>query len=138
MIYTTLNKIKEHSPCAEGWQKLLKHLNKTKADDERLSFRTLLSSNGLNDAIWCCRVAPEYFQEWRLFAVWCARQVQHLKGQAGESAGESAARTVAEVARIAAGAAWAARTVGGAVGGGSAEAAATAQIEEFKRILDEE
>ena len=78
MKYTTLNKIRVHHPCSDGWEKLLKHLNKTKADDEPLSFVTILESNGLDDALWCCRAAPEYDREWRLFAVWCATQVKHL------------------------------------------------------------
>ena len=78
MITTTLNRIREHSPCAEGWEKLLKHLGKTKADDEPLPFSVILESNGLDDALWCCRAEPQYAREWRLYAVWCARQVQHL------------------------------------------------------------
>ena len=36
MICTTLNKIREHDPCADGWQKLLAGLNKTEPDDEPL------------------------------------------------------------------------------------------------------
>ncbi len=78
MITTTLNKIRVHSPCQEGWGKLLKHLGKTKADDEPLPFAVIVESNGLEDALWCCRTAPERDREWRLFAVWCARRVQHL------------------------------------------------------------
>jgi len=78
MITTTLNKIRDHSPCQEGWGKLLKHLGKTKADDEPLPFAVIVESNGIEDALWCCRSAPEYDKEWRLFAVWCARQVKHL------------------------------------------------------------
>lgn len=76
MFYTTLNKIREHGPCQSGWEKLLKHLRKHKADDEPLSFKVILESNGLNDAIWALRTidAPEV----RLFAVRCVRQVQHL------------------------------------------------------------
>ena len=78
MITTTLNAIREHSPCADGWAKLLKHLGKTQADDEPLPFVTILDSNGLDDALWCTRAAPEHNRLWRLYAVWCARQVQHL------------------------------------------------------------
>ena len=78
MLYTTLNKIRAHSPCESGWKKLLAQLGKTQADDELLPFAVILKSNGLDDALWCCRSAPEYDREWRLFAVWCARQVQHL------------------------------------------------------------
>ena len=78
MLTTTLNKIREHGPCADGWKKLLKHLGKIKANDEPLPFSVILESNRIDDALWCCRTAPEYDKEWRLFAVWCARQVQHL------------------------------------------------------------
>jgi hypothetical protein len=78
MKYTTLNKIRAHSPCEYGWKKLLTHLGKTQADDEPLSFVTILESNGLDDTLWCCCAAPEYDREWRLFAVWCALQVKHL------------------------------------------------------------
>ena len=76
MFYTTLNKIREHSPCCEGWRRLLTYLGKTKADDEPLSFKSILDSNGLDDAIWALRSidAPEV----RLFAVRCVRQIQHL------------------------------------------------------------
>ena len=76
MFYTTLNKIREHSPCCEGWRRLLTYLGKTKADDEPLSFKSILDSNGLDDAIWALRSidAPEV----HLFAVRCVRQIQHL------------------------------------------------------------
>ena len=75
---TTLNKIREHSPCASGWEKLLSYLGKTKADDEEISVLTILDSNGLDDAIWCLRAVEGYDREIRLYAVWCARQVRHL------------------------------------------------------------
>jgi len=75
---TTLNKIRAHGPCAEGWEKLLKHLRKTKSDDEPLSLLTILDSNGLDDALWCFRAIDGRDKEIRLYAVWCARQVQHL------------------------------------------------------------
>ena len=77
-MYTTLKKIKDCDPCGDGWNKLLKSLNKTEADDEPLTFSHILESNGLSDAIWAMRSAPEYDKEWRLFAVFCARQIQHL------------------------------------------------------------
>ena len=78
MIYTTLNKIRAHSPCGEGWAKLLRHLGKTQADDEPLALGTILDSNGLDDALWCLRAVDGHQREMRLYAVWCARQVQHL------------------------------------------------------------
>jgi hypothetical protein len=53
-------------------------LGKTQADDEPLSLITILDSNGLDDAQWCLRAVEGYDREIRLYAVWCARQVQHL------------------------------------------------------------
>jgi len=75
---TTLNKIRAHEPCSVGWEKLLKHLGKRKADDEPLNIKTILESNGVDDAIWCLQAVEGKDKEIRLFAVWCARQVQHL------------------------------------------------------------
>lgn len=75
---TTLNKIRTHSPCESGWKKLLNHLGKTKADDEPLAITTVLDSNGFYDALWCLLAVEGHDREIRLYAVWCARQVQHL------------------------------------------------------------
>ena len=75
---TTLNAIREHSPCSCGWTKLLRTLNKTKAGDEPVSIVQILGSNGLDDALWCLRAVKGRDREIRLFAVWCARQVEHL------------------------------------------------------------
>ena len=75
---TTLNQIRECGPCKSGWKKLLAHLGKTKADDDSLSIMTILESNGLDDALWCLRAVKGRDREIRLYAVWCARQVQHL------------------------------------------------------------
>ena len=77
-ITTTLNRIRSHGPCEDGWKKLLAGLGKTRADDEPLPFASIVAINGIDDALWCCRAEPQYAKEWRLFAVWCARQVQHL------------------------------------------------------------
>ena len=119
---TTLNQIRKHSPCSEGWTKLLTALGKTKADDEALSLITILDSNGLDDALWCLRALEGRDKEIRLFAVWCARQVRHLmtdqrsinaldvaeafaNGSATEeqiNAAEAAARAAAWAARAAA------------------------------------
>ena len=75
---TTLNKIRDQSPCADGWAKLLKSLNKTKADDDPVLLVQILDSNGLDDALWCLRAVTGRDKEIRLYAVWCARQVQNL------------------------------------------------------------
>ena len=78
MLTTTLNRIREHSPCESGWKKLLAYLGKTKADDEILPYSVILESNGLNDALWCMRTEAKYEKEWRTFALKCTRRVEHL------------------------------------------------------------
>lgn len=75
---TTLNDIRACHPCADGWGKLLNTLGKTKADDEPLSLLTILDSNGLDDALWCACAFKGHDRDFRLFAIWSARQVQHL------------------------------------------------------------
>lgn len=77
-MHTTLNKIRKCRPCQDGWKKLLQHLGKTTADDEPIPVLTVLDSNGLDDALWCLRAVDGHEKEMRLYAVWCARQVQHL------------------------------------------------------------
>ena len=124
---TTLNQIRECGPCESGWKRLLAHLGKTKADDESLSILTILESNGLDDALWCLRAVKGRDREIRLYAVWCARQVQHLNTDPRVSACIDVAERFAngeatDEERDAAGAAaWAAA---GAAAGDAAWAAA--------------
>ena len=72
---TTLNAIRKASPCENGWLKLLKHLGKTKADDEPLDLLTVLDSNGLDDALWVMSYAKPDDRLARHFQAWCAEQV---------------------------------------------------------------
>jgi hypothetical protein len=132
---TTLNAIRAHITCADGWTKLLRHLGKTTADDEPLSIVTVLDSNGFDDALWCLRAVDGHAREMRLYAVWCARQVRHLMTDARSVAALGVAErhargdaTDAELAaagaatRAAAGAAV--RAAAGAAAGDAAWAAA--------------
>lgn len=159
---TTLNKIRGHAPCTNGWEKLLKHLGKTRPDDEPLSLLTILDSNGLDDTIWCFRAVEGHDKEKRLFAVWCARQVQHLmadqrsidaldvaeryaNGLATDDELSAAARAAAwdatVAARAAAGAAaWVAAVAAratGATGDAAREAARDGQETKLREILRE-
>ena len=162
MIYITLNRIRAHTPCADGWRKLLAHLGKTQADDEPLALATILQSNGLDDAIWCLRAVDGHEKEMRLYAVWCARQVQHLMkdprslaaldvaerhahGQATDdelaAAGAAAWAAAWDAAREAAwAAAWAAASAAAvaawdAAWDAASAAAREAQIAEFVRVF---
>jgi hypothetical protein len=76
-VNTTLNIIRSHKPCADGWQKLLTGLNKTQADDEPLPLTRILEVNGLDDVLWVLRCVDDQ-RALRLYAVACAREVQHL------------------------------------------------------------
>ena len=78
---TTLNEIRSHGPCQDGWAKLLKHLGKTRPDAKPLSLLTILDSNGLGDAVWCLRTEPTPERTQR-FALAVARRVGHLHPQA--------------------------------------------------------
>ena len=77
-LTTTLARIRAHSPCTDGWRKLLTGLGKTEPDDEPLPFATILSINGVDDALWCLRAEPRHERLWRLMAVRMARTVEHL------------------------------------------------------------
>lgn len=158
MITTTLNRIREHKPCQNGWEKLLKHLGKTQEDDEPLPYSVIVESNGFDDALWCCRAEPQYSKEWRLFAVWCARQVEYLmtaeqsknalnvaeryaNGQATDEELAAAGTAASAAARDAASdAAWAARDAArdaawGAAGAAARDAARDAQTKKFLEVV---
>ena len=146
---TTLNQIRSKSPCVDGWTKLLKHLGKTQADDEPLSLTTILDSNGLEDALWCLQAVDGHAREIRLYAVWCARQVQHLtkdqrsidaldvaerfaNGQATKNELDIAGDAAGDAAGAAAGAAGAA---GAAVRAAAVDAAGAAQEVKFREMF---
>ena len=78
MLTTTLNRLKLHSPCSSGALRLLRGLDKTRADDERLPFARILEISGLDDVEWCCRAEPRLDHIWRLYAVRSARRLESL------------------------------------------------------------
>jgi len=152
---TTLQQIRDCSPCHEGWQTLLSSLGKTKADNEELCLLHVLESNGLDDALWCLRALQGYDREKRLYAVWCASQVKHLmtdsrsfnalvvaerfaEGDASREDLEAAGDAAWAAARAAArDAAWAAArdAARDAAGDAAWDAARDAQKSEFIRMV---
>ncbi len=159
---TTLNKIREHSPCTDGWEKLLKSLGKTKADDELIGLLAILESNGLDDALWCLRAVDGHEKAARKLACDFALSVTHLwvmpeivgqylatqdetiraaaRAAAWAAAGAAARDAARAAARAAAGdAAWAAaRAAAGAAAGDAARDAARAvQKELFIKMCEE-
>ena len=95
MYYTTLKQLRKAGACVDGYNKLVRHIQQrpfTKEDEQRdkhirfahtevIGFKTIIDSNGLDDALWslkACEQTQDLKRSERLFAVWCARQVQHL------------------------------------------------------------
>ena len=79
MITITLQQIEAHNPCTSGWTKVLRANGGVSADrTQPFALASVLDSNDLADTLWCLKCLPEYDAVWRLYAVWCARQVQHL------------------------------------------------------------
>ena len=129
-LTTTLNRIWACNPCDEGKERALKAAGKDAPDDEPITYQQIIEAVGLEDALWCCQAEPRYNREWRLFAVWCARRVQHLmidersinaldvaeRHAHGKATDEELAAVwaVAEAAGAAGGAAWAMAAAGAA------------------------
>lgn len=57
-MYTTLKIIKSYMPCICSYKTLLKHLNKTEADDEPVHILTILEATCIADAMWALRCFP--------------------------------------------------------------------------------
>jgi len=75
-IMITLQQIRDNSPCESGWKKVFKANN---GDMEKpFPLKSIIESNDLQDCFWALRCLPEHNNLWRLYAVWCARQVEHL------------------------------------------------------------
>ena len=140
-MQTTLNKIQACDPCPDGWAKLLKYLGKTEADDEPLAIATIIDSNNLSDALWALRAVEGYDREIRLYAVWCARQAQHLMTDQRSIAALDVAERYAhgnatdEELAAAWGAAWDAAWA--AAGAAAGAAARDAQETELRRVCAE-
>jgi hypothetical protein len=56
MITMSTNEIADFSPCVSGMRKLLKALDKKKADDEQIPLTVILDAVGIIDTIWGFRV----------------------------------------------------------------------------------
>lgn len=124
MITFTLKDLRNHRACINGYNKLVCHLSGKTFDinrethirwqyDEPIPLATILASNGLDDALralQACEQSPEFVRACRLYAVWCARQVQHLmtdpRSIAALDVAERHANSLATDAELAA--AWAA------------------------------
>ena len=73
MLTTTLQAIRAHNPCDDGWKQLLKALGKTGPDNEPLLLETILEHNGIWDALWALRCVVGYQNAIRLYRCYCVR-----------------------------------------------------------------
>ena len=85
----TLKDLRKAGACIAGYNKLVCALTGMEFDPERetyirfrhdepISIEYVLRSNGLDDALWALRAVPDADRDCRHYAVWCAREVQHL------------------------------------------------------------
>ena len=140
---TTLQKLRNAGACIHGYNQLVRYLQGkefTEADRllkryisfrycDQISVRTILESNGFDDALWALRCIDDTDGEIRKFAIWCARQVEHLmidrRSVNALNVAERYANGLATNAELSA--AWAAAwAAAGAAAGAAAEAAAWA------------
>ena len=91
----TLNAIRAHGPCEDGWRKLLAYLGKTGGDDEKLSMLTVLESNGVDDPLWCLRCIKGRDSAIRLLACDFAQAVAHFNADPRVQAAIDVARRYA-------------------------------------------
>ena len=87
-----LKALRAAGACFEGYNKLVRSLQGTAftGDDAKrasylpykyekdINVLQILESNGLDDALWALCCVEGCDKDMRLYAVWCARQVQHL------------------------------------------------------------
>ena len=88
----TLDDLRKAGACYDGYNKVVRMLQGEPfseedaeresyikyAHDEPISLIDIAKNNGLDDALWALRCVPGCDRDARLFAVWCARQVEHL------------------------------------------------------------
>lgn len=153
----TLAALREAGACYGGYNKLVRSIqgkafSMEDADreayirlrhDAEIPLLDILKSNGLDDALWVLHCVLDADRDLSLFAVWCARQVEHLmedqrskdalnvaerfvNGEATDKEREAAQDAAWAAVRGAAvrGAVWPARTAARAATWGAARAAA--------------
>ncbi len=98
----TLPALRKAGACVNGYNRLVRTLQGLEftADDavrtnwlrfvhkDPVSIRTILDSNGIDDALWALRCIDnaDDDKDVRLFAIWCARQVDQLMTDARSTA----------------------------------------------------
>lgn len=147
----TLKQLRENKACISGYNKVvcaLKGVEYKKREtymvykyNEPISLISILETNGFDDALWCLRCNEQWNRDSRLFAVWCARQVQHLitdkRSLKALDVAEAFAKglTTQEKLEDAYAAAWAAKDAAWAAGGAATRDAAWDVRENQKQMF---
>lgn len=58
-LTTTLNKLREHGACSEGYRKLLEHVGLDYPKEKNINVLTILESNNWDDFLWSLRATNE-------------------------------------------------------------------------------
>lgn len=59
-LTTTLTRLRAHGPCADGYEKLLRHLGGPSFDHEAsINLLTIFDSNGVADCLWALRATEQ-------------------------------------------------------------------------------
>jgi hypothetical protein len=96
----TLAALRKEGACINGYNKVVRavqdrefsNYDRMRATYIRFAYKDpiplalIVESNGLEDALWALRCVKGCDRDTRLFAVWCARQVQHLMTDARSTA----------------------------------------------------
>ena len=93
-FFVTLKSLREAGACYEGYNRVVRMLQGREFTVEDLKFDMYIpyakgfateislidicNNNGLDDALWALRCVKGVNRDARMFAVWCARQVEHL------------------------------------------------------------
>lgn len=89
MWAVTLKQLRTHNACVEGYNKVVCMLTGKEFDPTEIEYLPhkhkapislidIAKNNGISDALWATRCLDGKDIDLRLFAVWCARQVDHL------------------------------------------------------------
>ena len=96
----TLAALRKEGACINGYNKVVRAVQGREFSDgdhgretyirfahkDPIPLILIVESNGLDDALWALRCVHDCDRDARLFAVWCARQVQHLMTDARSTA----------------------------------------------------
>lgn len=77
-ITSGVNCMIAHGVPRTWMDKLCDHYGTVNLGTQEIGYDVLMDVLGPEKALWCCQTQPQHNTIWRRYAVWCARQMQHL------------------------------------------------------------